>query len=1271
MKKLLLILVSLYLLSFAIQAQEDTIRSLIFTEWKGDNTITPYVELTNVGNETLDLSRFTYSNWLKGMTSSASAKYSVRLSGTLSPGDSYVMMPVYDSPTGTGIPKHKTKMLPFADFIFHKDETDATTFLYAPEKEMWGKDSVDTYQDNILTFGAGKRSSVLFYNLTNGDSILVDGVNNYLVLEDNLSVAGVAGANITHTLFRKFTIRQGNPDWDLARGVDPITSEWIPVPHDGNNPDGDIFTTVGNHGNFHIEISSTIATVDKGNAEITVPWGTQKGDSIMDLLTIGQGMAWQFVEDPIDFADSAHTICQDGDILNIYAIGNTLEEINFKIKVATPANDIAQAFPKRTLNYPSDQEAAMGAAPTWGRTRYYVTEYGGNVLDTIGNIAFATRVDTLEKYIEWAPKANVQMIWVDGKKRVDLKNGDILLVTAENGTTKKQYYLDVADYVPSGNGQLSAIIWPDKAGYMEGWAGDTIPGFNPDFNEYVVKLPYGSTNIPGLVAIPRNLNAKILVNRAISLKGGISDRTTSFQVTAEVDTIMIEYKVIFEVDFPSSLVQEFIAAPFISEIVQLGKDDYVEIANPGVSSLDLSHYMIVNGSATQNPSLAIQNIVTTSTTTDYGNRYYRAYVPGYKFSGNYTEWSMAPGKLYYDPYVDPVLDPGDVFVVAQYNSDSRINQADIVLCSFSTILNPWGETDISNVQSVSRVLNKDYSTLMLFEILNDSILNGTKEINDPVDFKLIDIFGNAGSAAGYTVAGRFFAKNTQVEIERKTHIYKGVTTLGEGIGTDADNSQWTLSISTDPVFIRSSKIGFHSMNPVTAYLSTVSSLIYKVDKGYQGNLNIKGIINNATVDQFYTNLIKADTGQVLKVVSSSGVEKGLSDIVSANDTLACTSADLKNVTRYILSTQALNSDATLVAVTGSGLLISNTGNTGTISGFNFGKSVKFILDNVTKPSTANLNIIDGNNNLVPVLKVNTDTIKVESIAGDNIYFEVTAEDGVTVITYQLKPASSASDAYVLSDVYQVLQDSSAVTGIPTGTAVPAFLRNLIVVDGASVKVVDKDGNDRSTAVIAFDDFLEVTSGDGSVIKVYFLQFINEPVNIVQKIRGKVDAPTGLSLAYVSATGTELAIQWTDNSEFEYGFVVSRGGVVIDTVTATNFTDNGLVIGTNYSYSVYAFNELGNSSAAQLNVTSSPTSVKSNLNEGLSIYPTVTSDFIYFRGLSNADKVIVIDIMGKVIIKKNSVELGDKLNLQSYPNGLYLISVIRNNSGVKTFRVIKE
>ncbi len=178
----------------------------------------------------------------------------------------------------------------------------------------------------------------------------------------------------------------------------------------------------------------------------------------------------------------------------------------------------------------------------------YMVSDNKSVMDTIQaanyrGITFASRVDTLFKYLEKAPAATWEIVWVDGNARTDLKTGDKLKVTAENGDVK-EYFIKVDQYRPSHNAYLSSITWPDIPEDYKGifgWLGDTIPNFVPTKFEYKVQVPIDVPGIPALVGKNENANGKLAVNRALSLEGAIPDRTVTINTTAEDDTTVLTY----------------------------------------------------------------------------------------------------------------------------------------------------------------------------------------------------------------------------------------------------------------------------------------------------------------------------------------------------------------------------------------------------------------------------------------------------------------------------------------------------------------------------------------------------------------------------------------------------------------------------------------------------------------------------------------------------------------------------------------------------------
>ena len=1124
MKKLLL---SFVLLAgvLLVNAQQDTIRSVIFSEWRGLDWNTSYVEITNMGDDTVDLADFYYGTIPPGTTLHPTDygytvegpdDHGTRLSGTLNPLESIVLTSMRDAPNNLGQTRNLQRFLDVKSFYSYVEELGGV-YPLIPELEMWGFDSIssaagghDNYAKLLRLWG--QYGSALWYCFDTGDSIMVDQVRlapnletmtNYDMFDPvgkaKNDVAGVANATDEKILVRKYKYKQGNLDWDDARGIDVEDSEWMVIPlYSGRW----VYPTVGTHGDYSIVLESSTIDIENTDSTLSVPWGIYKGDSIMKEFTFGDGMGWQFVEDPTSFDDSAHAIIQTGDILNIFACGEDMDWISYQITVRDPDNDMALVFPKRSMRYGAMESDNFNGV-MWGGEPYYVTENQPDI-DTIGAVPFATRVDTLFKYLEKAPAASWEIVWVDEMERVDVKNGDILKVTAEDGETVKEYFIDVQEYEPQSNAYLGAIKWPEKPEWLYDWPGDTIPGFDPTRLSYVVNLPYGSTLVPALSASPQDMNATIDIQRATSLTGGAEERTAKFIVTAEDDTTIFEYTVLFMIDKPLELSQPYTGEPFISEMVmrQTAKNCFLEIMNPQGIPLDLSEYLIITTGGRfppgyKNPAEAVASIVPQNpTAADWLLRYQKAYVPGFKFSADTTDWMVAPLKLYSDPAVDPTVEPGDVFVIAQAHFkppkvSPDIDEADVI--PSPTEWNPWGEE-----HNIYNLIYQSFTTdlaVYLFKIKNDSIFNGTKQLGEIEDLDLVEIWGSPSDTSIF-IAGKELDNTKATKLMRKTHVFEPGKELGAGFGTTEENSDWVMNHSSDEGWNEarmSENIGVHAMDPPTVHISTIASLVYLVDDGFTGALDIQGDFSGTTVTGFLNNIIKSDTGQVLTIMSA-GVEKLAGDDIAGDDSLMVVSSNGVNTSYYNLVDQPLDDDALIrvkAAYSGS-YSVTVDGSTGTItgSGIEWGKPLKDILSALVMPDLSTFNIIDQNDHPVALKVINFDTNLVDVRLSDSIFFEVVAQNGTSII-YQLEPEAMSSDAFVISSVFLVDQDNLNIALIPEGIGVGTFFDNISAVTGATLTVLDKYGFARSSGIVSIDDKLKVVSEDGSNTVYYYLNFLDE------------------------------------------------------------------------------------------------------------------------------------------------------------------------------------
>jgi hypothetical protein len=989
--------------------------------------------------------------------------------------------------------------------------------------------------------------------------------------------------------------------------------------------------------------------------------------------------------------DSAYVSVRNGDQITIYACGLDLDMETFDLVLSEPTADANYVIPMHgTMANGFYDDAIRG-----GNSELFNVTVDAAGMDTITNglfgIGYATRVDTLLKYLEKAPKASWEITWVDGIERSDVISGDILKVTAENGDVK-DYYIKVNVYRPNHNAYLSSITWPDMPEWMKGlygWIGDTIPGFGPTAFNYVLQVPLETEGFPAIVAKAQELNSKVEVSRATSITGTEEQRRISFTVTAEDDTTINVYNVLLNKERNLDKTQPFIAEPFLSELVfqDIWANGFVEICNPGSHYLDLSDYMFTF-SYEGSPAAAIE---ANSADDQWGQRYMK-YIPGYKWVDE-TTWAVEPGTVVQDLNVSAMIEPGGVFVAGQVadwtytwrNSEdnggwttSYEQQADVL---FNTANNPWDESYDDWPSAAHEWVGADW---YLFKILNDSIKNGLKPANDPADFELIEVFG-MGDGSNWDVAGFNDPGALQgTNYIRNPEYYIGKTSYKESFGTNADDSEWSyydlaywqaLGVGWGEAFTNCMKdIGKHYMNEVTFYKSTVSSSVYKVSAGYSMNEDIRGLITGTTVTDFFSNIVKADENQVLKVKAfADGSELALDAIVNLNDTLVVLSADSTNTSKYILevSEGGLSSNALLTSGTYDITIVSDPESAGnndtgsaTIEGFEYGTLLSTVIENITVPAGALFTMINGDNAYVSLLSLNFDTTYVDATVNDNIYFEVIAENGLTTIVYQLLPNVTESDAFVTSVVYMVEQENVLIHYIPRGTTASTFLSNLLPCMGATVQLIDKLGSERTEGNIAVDDRILVTSQNGETTVVYYLSMLAEEY-----------IPTTTYLAYILSNSygvdqVDYIVSGVDGAstlvEFYSNITTSMGAtaVVVDmdgiekTAGNVNSTDKLKVTSADGKIVVmYSF--------------TTPVSSKILESNNIEIYPNPTNGRLNVSGVERGNRIQVINSVGAVI-RDISVESSiESISLQKEPAGMYLIVISNDTKLLGRYKAIKN
>lgn len=1181
MRKLFLLLFSALCFVFSVQAQhpdpnvnEVEIPQLIFTEFQFLWTH-QYIEMTNVGDDPIALSDFAIVNILNqnptgfdpatryvgtGLTAYPGDRVKRFEEGdTIQPGESRVIMRVMDLAVGGDYPKrtqHPDKLVPLADYYSHYDgevETDETKFVNIPEYKAYDFDSVSvdsrllhwTWLTYVLMYNYEREyyDAALDSTYMLADSLIADCFNlqpkpSGTQFGGSTAIAGVEDANNPwdHLIARKADVTQGTADWPTSRGVSPEDSEWMVVPN-RTTMEREPFTSVGTHDNFMLDITPNAGYSINGNV-ITVPWEAQREDElILKGFQLGDGMTWYYNRSP-ETADSAFRRVRLGDTVTFYAFGNELSSQTFSFDVSEPSADLAIAIPKIGKN----DDGYYNYSP-W----VFMTNENGEEMDSIWNIPYQTTYDTLFAYLDIPPDATAEIVPVDEDlKRIELKDMDILKVRSKDGSATKEYLVRVEDYEPSDNSYLSVISFPDYSqdpnDYYWNWAdlrADTIPDFAPTKFSYVLKVSADRVTVPALVVKPQNMNATVNQTPAVNLTGSAAERTTTFVVTSESGEYSETYTITFVKDVNPELVQPVTGDAFITDIVKgvQNTDSYLEFYNPTSEPMDMSDYILVVVLSTETPEAALlAPFNETVTIPDMGDMR-RSVLPGSVLDT--ARWAKGErGYFIEDPAVNTIVPPGEVFV-SGICDENGVNEMAIIDQVDQNMFN----------QAIKDANGPAYpwhhggglswnQGLALFKMSNDSVRKGLKAINEDLnDYTLVDYFRqdqeliDAGNqiVAGYPLTGRALV------LQRKSRVQQGVTEPGRPhVSPDADTCDWIPRhlwkiAGTTPTTCRDN-VGRHDMDPVTSQSSTISSSVYIVTPGYQGDLNIRGIVPSTTVSDFLDNLTKADEEQNWEVHNGDVIKTDDTQLAEG-DSITVASADSSSFSTYELLIGELSGDVSLSVVSGFDLVINDDNS---VSGFGYDEMIADILAGVECNPLSYINVVDEDKNLVPLLNVRflneldeedeLQTEIVETGVFDGLMFEVVAENG-TRAYYPLAPESD--ELMILSNYYTVNHDSTYIKGIPEGTSVTTLLSYLSATHNATVEVYDTLGYLRTDGLVKWNDYAQASTEDGDSVQ-YYVTLIGRTPQIPEKVGVGVETQYELkgrfSAVYPNPASNQVTIE---------------------------------------------------------------------------------------------------------------------------------------------------
>ena len=385
------------------------------------------------------------------------------------------------------------------------------------------------------------------------------------------------------------------------------------------------------------------------------------------------------------------------------------------------------------------------------------------------------------------------------------------------------------------------------------------------------------------------------------------------------------------------------------------------------------------------------------------------------------------------------------------------------------------------------------------------------------------------------------------------------------------------------------------------------------------------------------------------------------------------SADSTNTTKYVLNVtdEGLSSNAVITSTRYTVTIEQqpkSAGNEnagiGNVKGFDYGTALRTILANIKVPAGATLTVVNGDGAYVPLKTLNFDTAYVNVTVNDNIYLSVIAENGVTEIVYQLIPSVSESDAFVLSDVYSVVQKDLLIELVPRGTRVSALASNLVPNTGATMQLVNKAGQERVDGDVADDDKVVVTSKDGSVTKTYYISKLSTgatpETTYLAYILSNVYAVDQVVYTVAGVSGAETVSAFltkvTPNAGASVAIVDKDGVVKIN--GDINSSDKVMVTSADGKMMVY--------------YTFGPLTSANNIEaNNIELYPNPTNGEINVSGVKAGQRIQVYNSAGTAIREINVQGSIERISLRNQPAGMYMIVVSDNSKMLGRYKAMKQ
>jgi hypothetical protein len=290
-----------------------------------------------------------------------------------------------------------------------------------------------------------------------------------------------------------------------------------------------------------------------------------------------------------------------------------------------------------TAQYTVTVTVVLSSIATVTSDVYTISTDGAN--RTISDVPYNT---SKTEFLENISADDPNQMWNTTGLSDPIRDGDTLVVTAQDGTTTITYTVDVID---AGTDATLSGLWVD---------GTPVPGFDPEITTYNIQLPFGTTEVPTVTATVRDTGkATLTITQAAGLTA--PNNVATVLVTAEDGVTKRTYTVTFmEALNPAKSITSFsFASPAVTGVINETEKTIAVTVPFGTDVANLTPTTVHTGASIEPASGTPQDftnpVVYTVTAEDGTTAQYTVTVTiAPNTDASLTSLSVSPGSIDFD-----------------------------------------------------------------------------------------------------------------------------------------------------------------------------------------------------------------------------------------------------------------------------------------------------------------------------------------------------------------------------------------------------------------------------------------------------------------------------------------------------------------------------------------------------------------------------------------------------------------------------------------------